>query len=52
MEYENLVFTEKVTKKQYVKKEIFEKVGKYSINISRMLTFHVHNGNKIFQDLF
>ena len=50
MEYENLVFTEKVTKK-FVEKEIFEKVGKYSINISPMLIFHFHNGNKIFQDL-
>ena len=52
MEYENFVFTEKVKKKYYVKKKILEKVGEYSINISRMLIFHVHNGNKIFQDLF
>ena len=51
MEYENLVLTEQLIKKKYVEREIFEKVGQYSINISRMLIFHIHNGNKIFQDL-
>ena len=51
MEYENLVLTEQLIKKKYVEREIFEKAGQYSINISRMLIFHIHNGNKIFQDL-
>ena len=45
MEYEKLVFTEKVRDNWYVEKYILVKVGKHNLNIACMLIFYSGNQN-------